>query len=139
MRNQIFWYSIEVTAPIFTSQGRPNISLWEDGSLTIMKVCNETISGLVTSSVIAPMAVEVSPLNPVKTSGLHWIMLFEPIFWMTDSCRRLTELPLSTMTLSTMVWANCTEITRASSWGKSTPSESCSMKPTIGPGTTSTA
>ena len=135
MRNQIFWYSIEVTAPIVTSHGRPNIPLWGDGSLMIMKVCDETICGLVTSSLIVSMTVEVSSLNLVKTSALRWIVLSRPIFWMTDSCSRLTKLPLSTMTLSTMASASCTEITRASSWGKSTPSVSCLVKPTIGPGT----
>ncbi|KAM1122080.1 hypothetical protein ACFX2I_003680 [Malus domestica] len=104
-----------------------------------MKVYNEKISGLVTSSVIVLMVVEISPLKPVKTSALRWIVLSRPIFWMTDNCRMLTELPLSTIILSTMAWASCTEITKASSWRKFTPSASCSMKPTIGPDTTSMA
>ena len=71
-----------------------------------MKVCDETIGGLVTLSVIVPLVVKVSLLNPVKTFSLRWIVLSKPIFWMTDSCRMLTELLLSTIILSTMAWAS---------------------------------
>ncbi|KAM1546976.1 hypothetical protein ACFX10_047133 [Malus domestica] len=104
-----------------------------------MKIYDETIGRLVTSSVMVSMAVEVSPLNPVKTSVLRLIMFSRPIFLMTDSCRILTKMPLSTIILSTMVWASRIEINKASSWRKFTPSVSYSVKLTIGPDTTSTA
>ena len=71
-----------------------------------MKVWEEIIGGLVTSSIIMPMVVVVSPLNSVKTSALRWIVLSRPIFWITDNCRILTELPLSIITLSMMAWAS---------------------------------
>ena len=71
-----------------------------------MNICNETIGGLVTLNVMVSMAVEVSLLNPAKASALRLIGLSRPIFWMTDSCRMLTEMPLSIIILSTMVWAS---------------------------------
>lgn len=48
--------------------------------MTIMKIYNEIIGGLVKSRVIVPIAVEVSLLNLVKTSALCLIMLSKPIF-----------------------------------------------------------
>ncbi|KAM1634169.1 hypothetical protein PS1_012544 [Malus domestica] len=101
-----------------------------------MKAYDETIGELVTLSVRVPMAIEVSLLNLVKTFALCLIILSRPIFWMTDSYRMLIELLLFTMILSTTMWASCTELTMASSWGKSTSAASCSMKSTIGPSTT---
>ena len=59
---------------------------------------------------------------------------------MTDSCKILTELPLSTIILSNDgVGQLSTEITKASLWGKSIPLASYSVKSMIGPGTAYTA
>ena len=95
-------WRMEVTAPNSTSKGLPKMALYAEEQSTTTKVqyLNAYLgtSPIVTGSFNCPMGIMASPENPYRVE--------------------VTELPLSTRTLATIMLAIWLSITRGSWWGK---------------------